>query len=152
MIVNRKILRPSATPTLTGAAFGAADAVGGKLTFSNATIDGINSGIIRAISLIDLSKQGIALDLVLFNADFTPTADNSPFDPSDGDMANFLCQINVAAGNYAAYNDHSSATVPNLNIPFVLTPPATTLYGQIVTRGTPTYVAGELTVWLHIEV
>lgn len=149
LIVSDQYLVTSAVPTLGAAAYSANDAVGGKMTFENAVFTGKSNGVIEAVTLYDLAKQGIALDLVLFSADFTATADNDAFDPSDADLANYLGHINVVSGSYAAFSDNSVATVQNLRIPFSIS--GTSLYGQIVTRGTPTYGVGDLKVFLRIR-
>jgi hypothetical protein len=147
---NRAIL--SAVPVLVGAAYSAGDAVGGKLTFSEAVAKGQFSGVIDSLVLIDLAKQAIETDLYLFDRDFTATNDNAAFDPTDADLANCIGVITLVAGDYKACSDNHVACKSNVNLPFALAADGSTLYGQLVTRGTPTYVAaGDLTVKLGVQ-
>lgn len=137
--VGGNIIQAAATPTITAGAYAAGDAVGGKLEFTVAN-NGANRGVVVSATLIDKAKQNIEADLFLFSADFTPTADNDPFDPSDADLLNCIGVIKFASGDYFSANDNSVAFV-NKTLPFTLTPPGVILYGQLVTRGAPTYAS-----------
>lgn len=131
----------SQTPTVTAGAYSADDAVGGKLTFTGCPED----GLIHNAVLIDNSEQAVELDLVLFSEDFTAVADNAAFTVSDADAANIVTIINIPAANYKDIGGQKVAVVENKSIPFKLTEDTSTkyarLYGQLITRGTPTYVA-----------
>jgi len=132
------------TPTVTVGAYAANDAVGGLLTFvdagPNALSGGSNSGVyVDGAVLTDLAKQDIQLDLVLFNQSFTATADNAAFDISDTDMLNVVGVINFVS--YTDANDSSFCAVRGLNIPVLIENASGALYGQLVTRGAPTYAA-----------
>ena len=65
---------------------------------------------------------------------------------TDADAA--LCVGVIASGTYyaSALNSISVASVD-----LAISCAATTLFGLLVTRGTPTYTASGLTVALHIE-
>src|SRR3954469_19526232 len=86
----------SQTPTITASsAYASGNALGGKLTFTNAIFNpqptqnnAGGGGIIFNALILDKDKQSAAIDIVLFKVDFTATADKSNFDPSAGDMAN----------------------------------------------------------------
>lgn len=141
----------SQTPTITAGAYSANDAVGGKLTFAGAAIAGAQTGAIRAVVLQDKAKQAIAADLVLFNADFTPTADNAAFAPSTTDLAKIIGVIPLPSANYSSFNANGVQTV-QCDLPFELAEGSTAIYGQLVTRGTPTYAAtSDLTIALVVE-
>lgn len=133
----------SVTPTITAGIYSAGDALGGLLTFSSSLYFRHETGVILTATLIDKAKQDSATDLVLFNQTFSATSDNDAFDPSDADLLNCLGVINIGASDYADFNDSSIATVRNIGL-IVGTEGQTlstdqTLYGQLVTRGTPTY-------------
>lgn len=139
------------SPTVTAGAYSANDALGGLLVFKDALLPGEQTGVILTVTLQDNASQDIATDLVLFNQTFTATADNDAFAPSDADLANCLGVISIAAGDYATFSANSIATVRNAGFGVKSVDVAGTktgaeagdgnLYGQLVTRGTPTYVA-----------
>lgn len=149
--VGRLTATPQSVPVITAGAYSSGDALGGKLTFTDVTTDKAGHGSIQGVSLVDLAKQAIACDLVLFNADFTATTDKTAFDPTDADLAaSFLGIVPIVAGDYSSFNDNCAA-YKEKNIPFTLPVGTTTLYGQLVTRGTPTYAStSDIKVRLHV--
>lgn len=137
------------TPTITGGAYSAKDAVGGLLTFANAARVSGGSGVVHAVTIIDNDSEAAELVLVLFDQTFTATADNAPFDPSDADLANCIGKITISSTDYQAFNDNAVAQVRNVGLPFKLT--GTSLFGQLMCTGGPTYTAvSDLTIKLHI--
>jgi hypothetical protein len=143
----------SVTPVITAAGiYAAGDALGGLLTFADAADSDYGSGVIEAFVVIDKDQEMDGLELHLFNQTFTATADNAAFDPSDADMANWIGFIEVVAGDYADFADNSAAILRNQNLPFNLVADGTSLFGQLVTRATPTYTAtSDITVKLIIQ-
>jgi len=140
------VLRISDTPTISAAAiYAAGDALGGKLELANAVLAAGGAGVIEKITVIDEDQELAGIDFVFFNQDFTATADNAAFDPSDADLANCLGFVGIAAtSDYSDFNDNSVATkTSGLRMPFYfkLAAGQTTLPGQSVVRGTPTYTA-----------
>ena len=132
----------SVTPAISAAGiYAAGDALGGLLTFANAADSDYGSGVIQALVVIDNDQEMDGLELHLFNQAFTPTANNAPFDPTDADLENWIGFLEVAAGDYADLNDNSAAILRNQNLPFNLVSGGTSLFGQLVTRATPTYTA-----------
>lgn len=130
-------------PVISTGQYSAGDALGGLLTFPGATRRAGLGGSILTVTLLDLTKQSAATDLVLFKKTFAATADNGVFDPSDADAANYIGQISIATTDYAAFNDWSGACVRNVRFDYRIED-GTDLFGQLVTRGTPTYALGEL--------
>lgn len=142
-----KVIRLTATPTITAGAYVANDAVGGLLTFANAARSSGGSIIIEGITIVDEASQAAALELVLFDQTFTNTADNAAFDPTDADLANVIGVI--AVSTYYTFTDNSVATRFGLGLACKLS--GTSLFGQLLTRGAPTYVAtDDITVILHV--
>ena len=80
------------TPTVTVGAYSALDAVGGKLEFTDVCTSFNNTGQITQGHIKDAAKQNALLILVLFDRDFTATADNAPFAVSDADLLN-VCAV-----------------------------------------------------------
>lgn len=142
----------SQTPTISAASiYAAGDAVGGKLTFTGVSRKSGGGGVVESLVLVDFAQEQAATDLVLFNQDITPTADNSPYDPSDADLGNCIGVIPIVAGDYNNFVDNAVATVRNVGLRFK-TSGTTNLYGQMVTRGTPNYdAASDLKVILIIK-
>jgi uncharacterized membrane protein len=140
----------SLTPTIDTNAYADGDALGGKLTFADAVIDGANSGLIVAATLIDDAKQNAPIDVFLFAADFTPTADNAAWNVSAADLEKCIGVISIGASDYRSGANRSVASVTALALPIALAPPATSLFAQMVSRATPTYGASDVTLKLHI--
>ena len=147
----------TASPVFTPAAYASGDAIGGLLTFSNVVSPFEPSFRICDAILIDAAKQSAYLRMVCFDRAFTPTADNAPFDPTDADLQYCIGWVAWAAADYAALSDSSVAQKGgDLGALFGkwmrLVDGGTDLYAQLVSYGTPTYVAAtDLTIKLLIE-
>ena len=145
------------TPVVTVGAYSALDAVGGKLEFEDACTPYSNSGSIKQAHVSDKNKQNALLYLVLFDQDFTATADNAPFAVSDADLLNVVGVITFGVANYSSFNANSFASMGlvgiDVNVPFVLVEGGTSLFGQLyVVTSTPTYASvSDLSVGLIIE-
>jgi hypothetical protein len=130
----------SAVPTVTAGAYSAADTVGGLLTFTGA---GLHGGVLSAVTIIDRSDQKAQLELVLFKALCTPVADNAAFAFTVADLEHVIgvAVLTTTALAATAYNDYGSISVlttTGLSLPIPRTDDGN-LYGQLVTRSTPTY-------------
>ncbi len=136
----------SQTPTVTAGAYTADDAVGGLLTFANAARVSASGGIIKNVLIVDDAGQDAELELWLFNQTFTAIGDNAAWAPSEADLENCIAVISTAdsAQGYMAAGTPSVVDI-EVSRRFDLT--GTSLFGQLVTRGTPTYAAtDDLTV------
>lgn len=148
------------TPVISAAAiYASGDAVGGKLTFEGALLTGKGTGIVADVVIVDNDKENAPMDLVLFSSDFTATADNAAFDPSDADMLTCLGRISILSTDYASFNDNSVATVRGASAMLGVKSDEIRssggftgkLYGQLVVRSTPTYTAvNDITVKLTV--
>lgn len=143
----------TAVPVIVPAAYSSGDAIGGLLTFEDAcSVFEPDFRIVSAV-LIDNAKQGVHVALLLFDRTFTPTADNAAMDPSDSDLQNATAIVDFPAADYLALNDNSICQ-PDLGagVPGRLVDGGTDLYGQLISYGTPTYVAAsDITIKLLIE-
>ena len=145
----------SATPEITAGAYSAGDAVGGLLTFTSALIrnnnnGGKNSGKIESAVLIDNAKQDADIELWLFDSTFPATGDNDAFAPSDADLLKLIGVIPFTT--YYDGSTNSVAPVADVGIRVVVAADATSLFGQLVTRGTPTYAStSDITVRLGLQ-
>lgn len=139
----------SASPTVDTAIYAAGDLIGGKLTFANAARVASGNGEIFSVLLADQAKQSIAIDLILFDSDPTGTTftDQAALDIADADLTKIICVVPITT--YAALNDNSIGFA-SVRFPFALAS-GTSLYGCLVSRGTPTFAAGaDVTVRLGI--
>lgn len=141
------------TPTITAGAYTAGNALGGLLTFANAVRAAGGQARITKVVITDDAMQSAPIDLVLFNQTFTATGDNSAFDPSDADLANCIGYIDVAATDYAEFNDNGvAAKTSGLRMPFPITLVGTSLFGQMVIRNGDTFAAtDDITIKLTLE-
>jgi hypothetical protein len=146
-ITGRRIKRIAVTPTITAGAYAAKDVVGGKMTFSAAARFSGAGGYVVGVTVIDKDQERAPLNLVLFDRDFTATADNAPFDPTDADLANTIGV--VAIRNYSDLADNAVGYA-ECRLPFVCN--TTDVVGQLVTPATPTYgTTSDLTVVLYVS-
>lgn len=107
-------------------------------------------GCIQTVTVVDMDKEQIPFDIVLFTRPFTATADNSAFDMADGDAFHCIGHIPVFATDYIAFNDNAMATL--FNVGFLFHAPTQELYAQLVTRGAPNYTAAsDLRIGFGIE-
>jgi len=142
-----------ATPVITAGAYSALDAVGSKMEFTDVCTPYSNTASIVQGYVKDNTKENALLYLVLFDRDFTATADNAAFAVSDADLLNVVCVLEFAVADYISFNANSMAQLSVENImmkhPFELVEGGTSLFGQLfVKTSTPTYVA---TNDLHVE-
>ena len=129
----------SQTPTVSAAAIYAAnDAVGGLLTFANAALVTGGGGVIKDVLILDDAGQDAVLELWLFNATFTAMADNAAWAPSEADLRKLVGVVSTVDGSWFAAGTPSIARVEGSQR-YDCT--GTSLFGQLVTRGTPTYAA-----------
>lgn len=142
------------TPTITAGAYSANDAVGGKMEFEDICTPYSNDTKLKAVVITDKGAQAAKLYLVLFSEDFTATADNAEFDPSDSDLLNMVGVVTIATTDYADFKDNAVAThVLSQPLPLELVEGGTSLFGQLmVETSTPTYTAtSDLQVTLVVE-
>jgi len=126
------------TPTITVGAYSAGDAVGGLLTFANAARVAGTGGLLSDVVVIDDAGQQAELELWLFNQTFTAMADNAAWNPSETDLENLICVIDMSSDSW--YNA-TTQYVLNKEVVRYLTLVGTSLFGQLVCRDTPTFAA-----------
>jgi hypothetical protein len=130
--------RISLSPTVSTSAYTAGDAVGGLLTFSSAARASGDGGVIKDVLIIDDAGQDAEMELWLFNSTFTAMSDNAAWAPSEADLRKLVAIISTSGGAWFGAGTPSVARV-ECNQRYDLT--ATSMFGQLVTRGTPTFAA-----------
>lgn len=139
--------------TLTvGATYATGDFVGTTSTpisFANAVRTSGGSATIRSITISDpAASTAAALELWLFNATVTPPADSAAWNLSDADGLKCVGVIPIPTTAQFVSSATGVMHVGALGLQFHCA--ATTLFGALVTRGSPTYT-GTLQVMLEIE-
>lgn len=127
------------TPVITAGAYSANDVVGGLLTLTGIVEQAYRTGIIQTAILVDAAKQEAETDLFLFDSEPSSIADNAAEAFTDADMNKCVGVITLStyttnANNSIAQNNNIGNLVQALN-----SGTDRTLYGYLVTRGTPTY-------------
>jgi len=130
----------SQIPTVTNGAYSAGDAVGGLLTFANAARVSGGGGVVKSVIIIDDAGQDVELELWLFDRTFTPITDNAAWAPLEADLENLVAVISTedSAQGWLAAGTPSAIDI-GVSKRFDLD--GTSLFGQLVTRGTPTFAA-----------
>ena len=140
------IRRYKVTPTVTAGAYNANDVVGGLLTF-----DGLRNGTLQSITICDNAAQAVDYFLVLFKAAPTGISNNATFDIADADLDKIIYQDSLtSASERQAFTDNSYHYLYGLSVP--LWSAGGTVYGFLITTGTPTYAAtSDITVTLQVK-
>lgn len=153
--------RSSVTPTISsGVAYATGDVVGAALTFTGAASFNGGSGRVTSAVLTDRSTQAAPLELWLFQV--SPTlvgADNAAFDITDANLeaANLIGIIQFTnyfstASGRASQGTYAGQPLGSAPMHYVCGASATSIYGALAVRGTPTYGStADLVVTLILE-
>jgi hypothetical protein len=140
----------TATPTLTVAAnYASGDYVGTSavaMTFTGAATPQSNTGTIISAILIDYAAQSVSTELWLFDAAPTPPADSAAWTVTDADM--LKCIGIIPFTTYYASGANVISFAKGVGIAYKTA--TGNLFGCLVTRGTPTYASGDVTVRLVV--
>jgi len=138
-----------ATPVLLGGApYGTGDTLGGIMEFTLVSRVAGRGVVLTNLVITDLTVQAPTIELWLFDRTFTAGVDNTPWSPADADLPNIVAIVSTAdlggawflgANNGAARIEFVQRVGPNV----------TSLFGQFVVRGTPTYGVGSLQAKLN---
>jgi hypothetical protein len=130
----------SQTPTVTAGAYSAGDAVGGLLTFANAARTSGDGGVIKDVLIIDDAGQDAELELWLFKVTFTAMSDNAAWAPSEADLENCIGVVSTQTSD-RGWMAAGTPSVCDIEVGSRYDLTGTSLFGQLVTRGTPTFAA-----------
>lgn len=151
---TRFVTRTQVTPVINTSAYTSGDELGDLQQITSAGRYTGAAGLLRAITVLDKTQaQRSAIDVLFFDRSISVAGNNSPFLPSDADMANCLGIVAIATGDYntawAGTPTNSIATkILATPLPFVVA--ATTLYALAVVRGTPTYTSASDLVFSYL--
>lgn len=121
----------------TGAAYATGDAFGSRLILPVPV-----KGVIQSVTFVDKDNEKLAKDIYVFANDFTATADNAAFAPSDADLLNCVGFISLSGGDFAANSANAVAHRDNIGLAY--TAPSGYLYFQFVTRGADNIASGKI--------
>ena len=108
------------------------------LTFANAARVSGGGGVLKDVIIIDDNGQDAIMELWLFSESFTAMADNAPWAPSEADLRKLVAIVSTGDGAWRAAGTPSANRIEASQRYDCA---ATSLFGQLVTRGTPTFAA-----------
>jgi len=126
-------------------AYASGDLLGSKLTLTGAYPDSPREPFLVSVAIQDLTAQNATIDVVIFDSDpdGTTFTNNSALDIADADLPKIIGVVQVS--DYYAFADNSVGIASGISI--AAKPLAgADLYACLVSRGTPTYAANELSV------
>ena len=140
------IRRYKVTPTVTATYYNANDVIGGLLTFS-----GLRNGTLQSITVCDNAAQAVDYLVILFESAPATIDDGDEIDLTDSDLPKIIYQDSLtSASNRQAFIDNSYHYLYGLSVP--IWSEGGTVYGFLVTPGTPTYAAtSDITVTLQVK-
>jgi len=140
----------SQSPTVSASpAYSTGDVIGTKLTFAAAVLAAGGSGLVQSVNIDSKSAQTGAMDLILFNADPSSSTftDNAALAVNAADFDKVLGVVHVT--DWTNLGTPSFAQAQNLALPFTLA--ATSLFGVLVARSTPTLGStSDLTISVNV--
>lgn len=125
-----------------GAAYAAGDAFGTMFSF----FVPVTGATISEVTFLDYDDEGLRKDFVLFEKEFTGTADNAAFNPSDADLRSALGVVSVDV-----WYNFSANQIGVANPAKPISSPRGQVWCQIVTQGADNIAAGsvpEFIIWL----
>lgn len=103
------------------------------------------TGVLQTITLNDKDDQGIAMDIVILDANVSIGTENAAVSITDANADNILAVISVESTDWVDFVGCKVATIKNLSIPVSAVSGTDDLYVALVTRGTPTHTASGIT-------
>ena len=129
------------TPTVSSTgAHTAGNNVGGLLTFANAARVSGGGGVIKDVLIIDDAGQDAELELWLFDTTFTAGAGQAAWAPTEAQLHTLITVVKSTDGSWIAGGTPSVCPI-EVSRRYDCT--GTSLFGRLVTRGTPTFSASD---------
>ncbi len=140
-VVTTKGKTITQTPAVTTSpAYTAGDNVGGLLTFADAAAETGLGGVIKQVEIIDDAGQDVELELWLFDTTLTAGNDNAAWAPTE---AQLHTEVTIISTEDSAQGWIAGGTpsVISIEVARRYDCTGTSLFGRLVTRGTPTFAA-----------
>lgn len=138
-------------PVNDTAAYASGDCVGTITALADMAFANGGGGMIRQITVIDKDKLDAELEFNFFKATVAGTTNNAAFNPSDSEVLEACGTITVPAAAYRDFSANSIATIDD-GLDYRCGSGTTSLYLQIVVRGTPTYTTNASALKIRITV
>ena len=124
----------------TSAAYASGDCMGLAFVVTDSLIQNAPYRELSGCEVIDENKQSAAFDVFLFDTTLTAGTDTATFNPDSTLMArHYLGAFSVAAADYKTVSSQTVADVTGIGLLL----PRGPIYGQLVSRGTPTYISSK---------
>lgn len=143
------VARYSATLTVDTDAYTASDALGGMFQFHVG--NEYSSFIVNSAFITDLSDQKAHIDMYCFQDQYTPTADDAEFAPTDGDLGQMVLKINFSPASYESLASNAIGEVSRIGQLVKLSSTRMMCQCALGESDTPTY-AGSKDIQISIEV
>ena len=137
----------SATPALDTNVYHLNDTMSAVFEFKDVLAQGNGLGVVETFMAHDSSGTPVAFELWLFSESVTPAAIHAAHSISDADA--LKCIGVITSGTFYASALNDLALNKDVNLTF--TAPTTSIFGLLVSRGTGTYGATDLTIHLLIR-
>ena len=128
------------TPTITLTAYEANDAVSGEMTFANAARFAGYGGIIKNVLFIDDAGEDEEFELWLFDTTFTDGTDAATWGATEAELHTLICVISTEESSQG-WLSAGTPSVCDVEVSRGYSCTGTSLFAQLVTRGTPDFVA-----------
>ena len=141
--MSKKALASDSVETIqigkyTSAAYASGDCMGFPFVITDSARSNAPYRELSGLTVIDESKQAAAFDVFLFDTTLAAGTDSAAWNPDSTLMAKHcLGSVSVAASDYVSTSSQSVASVTSLGLLL----PKGGIYGQCVSRGTPTYLS-----------
>lgn len=103
------------------------------------------TGLLQSITLNDEDDQGVALYVVIMDANNSLGTINAAASITDANARNIIAIVPVETSDWIDLGGVKVATIRNLGIPVKSVSGAATLFVGLITRGTPTHSASGIT-------
>lgn len=126
----------------------------GDVAFATQEVAGFSTAaditsILQSVILADIDDQGIAIDLIFFNANTTLGTENSAPDIDDTEVLTVIGRVQVGAGSFYDLGANRVACVYGIGLPMKAGTGGSVWMAGIA-RGAPTYAGGHLYIKLGI--
>lgn len=104
--------------------------------------------VLNSVLVLDEDDQGVAFDLVFFNASATLGTENAAVGLSDADARKIVAVVSVGSGDYVDLVNSKVAQIENIGV--LIEAESTSLYVGAVSRGIGTYSASGIRLKLGL--
>lgn len=124
------------SPTVDTDAYTAGDTVGDLMTFANAAKVTGGGGVIKNVMIVDDAGDDAETELWLFDTTYTPPADDAAWAPTEVDLHTLVAVISTK-DSAQGWMSAGTPSVCDIEVARRYDCTGTSLFGSLVTRGTP---------------